>query len=495
MRALKLLTYYLLGIIGIICISVLPQVFATKGITDVFGYFQSLGSFLTKLPNPEEWVYRTRDSLVAFPIFEVIWEPYIYSMMIFGGAIILGFFLAFVLAFSSNLLPHKRLGGLKRVLDFLESIPDLVIAILLQILSVYVFKAFGVDLFRVAGFAGEKVFFAPIVTLAILPTVSLFKILLLMIEEEMLKEYVGFLKSKGIKEFGILIRHVFRNVLPTTFQHSKVIIWATLSSQFVIERIFNVHGLTSLIAESLTPMTIAVTLLLLYTPFFLLFQVVDLWLVDDPIKGEQLFTSEKYSFRPLHTITNFIYSIAHIHWREIKPWRPFVTVFKVIINHLKNYKIAIGSLFFIGMISVSLFYSITTDNHVEKEYIIYEADGLTLKSTPPHAPGEPFILGSNNEGVDLLDALVIGAKYTLVFALLIAVLRGFIGMLGGILYAFLLKSRQQEWTERLVDSIHFLPLSVIAYALLAPILIEGVSGFAYSLQIFRTRKPAPLGVG
>lgn len=481
MKPLKFITYYVLGIAGIICISVVPQVFATKGVGNLIGYFQELGSFLAKIPHPEEWVYQVWETNVEFPILDVIWEPFLYSMLIFLGAVSLGLFLAFVLAIVANFLPHSMVKGLKRIVDFLESIPDLVIAISLQMLSVYAYKAFGVDLFKVAGFAGEKVFFAPIVTLAILPMISLFKILFLTIEEELLKDYVGFLKSKGIQKIGILLRHVIRNVLPTTFHHSKVIIWATLSSQFVIERIFNVEGVTYLIVSSYTPMTIAVTLILIYTPFFMFFQLIDRWVIKTPVDNQQMRISKRYSIDPLQTMKEWVHAVLHIQWRKIKPWKPIINVFKTIISHMKNYKIAIGCLFFIGVISISFIYSITTNNHVDQQSLIYEADGLTLKSAPPHPPGEPFIIGSDKEGKDLLDQLIIGAKYTLLFGLLIAFLRVFIGMLGGIIYAFSLKVGKQRVIEKLVDSIHFLPLSVIAYVLLAPIILEGVTGFAYSL--------------
>ncbi|WP_164670833.1 ABC transporter permease subunit [Virgibacillus doumboii] len=69
-----------------------------------------------------------------------------------------------------------------------------------------------------------------------------------------------------------------------------------------------------------------------------------------------------------------------------------------------------------------------------------------------------------------MDQLIIGGKYTLFFGLLIALLRVLIGFLAGIFFAFSLGKKVQSWIEKLADSIHFIPLTIIAYVLLQPIL-------------------------
>ncbi|WP_404456160.1 ABC transporter permease subunit [Virgibacillus necropolis] len=476
MKFIRVGVFYLLGVFGIICISVFPQFFADAGLSNPLGYFEALGDFLLTFIQPASWVYQVPRSPGEFSLVGTLWEPFIYSMKILLGALLLGFSLAFIFAFFANFLPQKILQGIKRVLDFLESIPDIVIAALLQAFVIYVYKTYGLELFRVASYMDKQAYLGPIITLAILPMVSLFKIILLMIEEEFLKDYVGFLKSKGIQKMGILLRHVLKNILPTTFHHSKVIIWATLSSQFIIERIFNVHGLTFYVVGSFQPMTIAVALILLFTPFFLFFQLIDLWLNQDPLYNHQIKMNKRHSFQPFQYIKNMFTGMKHVNWYRFKPWAPI----QIFLTHMKNYKFAIGSLFFIGLISYSLIYSITTDNHIDKVGILYEDDGVSIKSTPPHAPTEPFLLGSDGAGYSIYDMLVIGAKYTLIFAIIIAVLRVFIGLIGGVFYAFAFGPRRQNWIEKMVDSIHFLPLSVIAYLLLAPILMEQFGGFAYS---------------
>jgi peptide/nickel transport system permease protein len=487
MKIIKLIVFYLLGIVAILCVSVFPQYFSTRGMPDSKGYVQQFASFFVDFLNPNKWLYAVSGSKGEFPIFDVLLEPFIYSMQILLGALGVGFFFAFWLALGASFLPKIVLEPVKRFLDFLESIPDLIIAALLQMLAIYLYKVSGVHVFRVASYT-ENVYLAPILTLAILPMVSMFKILLLMIEEELLKVYVVFLKSKGISSFAILMQHVLKNIMSISFHHMKLIIWGALSSQFIIERIFNIHGLTYYLLESFTPMTIAFTLMLIFTPFYFFFQLMELWLkAENPsihqISREGIWEKwkSKFSFHRVKMLVDTLQSFLK-EWKltSIRPWNSVVHMSFLFFQHMKNWKFAVGSLFFILTISYSLIYSIRTDNHVDQVRLLYEEDGVTLIGKAPFAPPEPFLFGSDGLGFSIFDQLVIGAKYTLFFALLIAFLRVFAGLVFGTFYAFRLKPQTQLWLGRMVDSIHFLPLSLVAYILLAPILLPTMQGFTYS---------------
>jgi peptide/nickel transport system permease protein len=496
MRLVRLITYYLLGIASIFCVSIFPQYFSTRGTPEAPGYFGQLSSFAQDLFKPESWIYKFESSQAGgAPMIEVMGPAFIYSMQILLGALVAGFSIALLLALGSIFLPKVVLNPIKRVLDVLESIPDLIFATLLQVLSIVIFKAFGVDLFQVASFK-EKAYFAPIVTLAILPLVSMFKILLLMIEEEFLKVYVTFVKSKGIDKFNILIRHILKNIMPISFHHIKIIIWGTLSSQFIIERVFNVHGLTYFLLDNFQPITIFVTLGLIFTPFYLLFQLVDIWLKEDqPLSYDTRRSSWRHKWRMQNMgagikgfFENILFSLKSINFKKISPFRPFINAVLLFGTHMKNWKFALGALFFIATISYSVIYSVSTHNHVDQVRLYYAEDGATLISAMPHAPTKPFFFGSDKLGFSLFDQLVIGAKYTLIFALLIALLRVLGGLLFGVLYAFHLGPRAQQWLGKLIDSIHFLPLSLVAYILLAPILMPAFTGFGFEFTYTFTER-------
>nr|WP_237458523.1 ABC transporter permease subunit [Pontibacillus yanchengensis] len=95
-----------------------------------------------------------------------------------------------------------------------------------------------------------------------------------------------------------------------------------------------------------------------------------------------------------------------------------------------------------------------------------------IEGGPPHPPGNPFLLGSDHYGFSILDQLIVGAKYTILGALIIVTLRIVIGFLFGVIYAFILNQKTQKIFEKITDSIHFIPLTVIAFILLRPVLIN-----------------------
>ena len=65
---------------------------------------------------------------------------------------------------------------------------------------VYVFKYFGVELMNFTEFGEEKIFLAPMITLSIIPMISFFRILIFIMEEELLKPHIEFAQSKGMSK-------------------------------------------------------------------------------------------------------------------------------------------------------------------------------------------------------------------------------------------------------------------------------------------------------
>jgi peptide/nickel transport system permease protein len=489
MKIMKLIFFYLLGLFAILCISVFPQYMYLKtNTTDAPGYLYQLFNFIQEFMDPSSWNYVLQSVTgltTETPILHVLWDPFVYSMQILLGAIFLGTLIAFILAAISIFMAKKHLPLIKSFLNILESIPDLVIATLLQMLVIYVYKSTGITIFNVATYMDNRAYFGPILTLSILPMISIYKILLISFEEELSKNYVLFLKNKGLSNRRILVRHVFKNIMPALFHHMKIVIWIVLSSQFIIERIFNVHGLTYYLIESFNPMTIAFTLLFLFTPFYFIFQIIDIWLFKDetyskPLVYRQKLTKISFIKKLNIAFQNLLFDLKNIKFKG-NPIA-FRRILISLLTYLKNWKVALGVSFFIVTISYSVIYGIITDNHVEKITLYFEEDGKTLIGVPPYAPPDPFLMGSDYVGVSIWDQLVVGAKYTLIFGLIIAFLRVFLGLLFGAIYTFVIPYRMQKWLEKFSDSLHFLPLSIVAYILLEPVLLGTNAGvYAFSL--------------
>ncbi|TCT26346.1 peptide/nickel transport system permease protein [Melghiribacillus thermohalophilus] len=484
MKIAKIAIHYILGVIGILAISVAPDVIRTYGVYDAWAYVKEFFQFVKAFVQPESWVFLYKDH--PQPILEFLWDPYVYSLQILLGAIFLGFFLAFMLAMLTVFSPPVIRLTVRRILDILESVPDVMIAFFLQFFTVYVFKKTGVFLFDFVSLGeDEPIYLAPIITLAILPMISLFKVLLLFIEEELMKHYVEFARSKGVKKAGVLFVHVLRNVVPSTFYHGKIILWGALSSLFIVETLFNMKGITYYMTHDFRPMVIAVSLLMIFTPFFIFYQIIDALLSADRLQGVPIQMSRpavKDRFKQTfdqQAFSRWLKSLSLKNlFRSIHVFRLAGWIVHLWFTHMKNIKFAAGFTFLFGLTVYSLVYSLVTGSAVKQVMFLKNEEGKII-SGPPHPPSSAFWFGSDRFGYSIFDQIIVGAKYTLFFAFLIAMLRILLGFLFSLIYAFKWKPSVQKWAEKIVDSIHFLPLSVIALLLLEPILIGMNSEWVY----------------
>ncbi|XXM71583.1 ABC transporter permease subunit [Lysinibacillus sphaericus] len=446
---LKFMFYYFLGLIGIIAISAAPESMRVRGVYNFIGYSEEAVKFFIAFWDKDNWSYTYKGNTEHF--MDMLWEPYLYSLKVLGSALATGLVLALILTVFTVFLPRWMTSPIKKLLNFLETVPDLMFAFLLQLSIVYIFKRFGFVFMQFTELGEEKIYLAPIITLSIIPMISFFRILILITEEELLKPHIEFAKSKGMSKWKILLSHVFKNISPSLFSHGKIIIWGMLSSLFVIEAIYNMRGITYYIVQDFRPMVIAIALLLIFTPFFVLYQGVYLWV------------------NPSDEEDNTKYKKDKARWTEWKIWGWLNSLRRLWWQHMHNPKFALGfsALFF--MILFSFLYSILKENPIH--YIKYlKNDEGRIISGPPHEPSSEMILGSDIFGYSIMDQLIVGTKYTLLFGLIVAVLRVAGGFYLGLFYHFHLKATRKKWLDRLVDSIHFLPLSMIAYLLLRPVL-------------------------
>src|SRR4051812_29204530 len=102
MKLVRFITYYLLGMISIFCVSIFPHFFSTRGVPNAQGYFEQLISFGKDLFKPESWIYKMEVSKAGgTPMMEIMWPAFIYSMQILAGALSIGFIVAILLALGS----------------------------------------------------------------------------------------------------------------------------------------------------------------------------------------------------------------------------------------------------------------------------------------------------------------------------------------------------------------------------------------------------------
>ena len=156
----------------------------------------------------------------------------------------------------------------------LESIPDILIILLSQLLVVIIFQKTGFMPVKLAGIGEERARLLPIICLTLPTTLLFIKLLLLRFREELEKDYSIFAKSKGLSLRHILTNHISRNVLLTTIYYAKTNILFMLSNLYIIEWIFNTYGMFVFVKENSKLEIFTVSLIILYVPLFILFRLL-----------------------------------------------------------------------------------------------------------------------------------------------------------------------------------------------------------------------------
>lgn len=218
------------------------------------------------------WEYSIRN--LKYPLFPDVFEKYQYSMTIFFGALLTGLAAALILTFFTTLLPRFLQRIVYGLLTFLESLPDLFIVVVLQFTVIYIYQSTGILVANISNVYNNPIYLLPILTLAILPTIQLFKIALLLMKDEQHKPYVTVARAMGLSRFYITIVHVFRNILTSLVQYYKTIFVFMLSNLFIVEYVFNLNGIMNILLNT-KGVAFMVTALMIAIPFSLLFEIAE----------------------------------------------------------------------------------------------------------------------------------------------------------------------------------------------------------------------------
>ncbi|CQR46130.1 Dipeptide transport system permease protein DppB [Paraliobacillus sp. PM-2] len=476
-KLIRFTLYYILGIIGILFISATPALFQSTHLIDISFYVEQLIELMKSIVQPENWTYYYLDRELS--VISFLWDPYVYSTSLFIGALFLGFGLAFLLAIFTMFLPSSVKQIVKRVLGFLESIPDLMVAFLIQLLVVFIYQHTDILLMKFVTLGEERIYLAPIVVLSFLPMVSMYRVLSLLLDEEMTKPYVELARSKGLREHFIIVRHVLQNSMKSVFYQSKIIVWTTLSSLFVVEYIFNINGLSNFILSDFRPLVLTIGLTMIFTPLFLIYQGVEVFVFKEAYHSTTVHLKKKNNVKQKQLKIEKTQKVnPKLSFTAIKKY--VIRLLKSFVQYMKNFKFITGFTVIFGLVIISFVHTISHDNPVQQYVLVYD-DAGNLVSNKPHPPSNYVPMGSDYLGYSIKDQLLTGAKYTILFAASISLLRIFFGFLLAIPYAFFIKDKWQRWIRKCVDGFHYLPLTVISVVLLSSLLMGGVTGFSNSL--------------
>lgn len=221
----------------------------------------------------------------AQSLTEVIIEPYSYTSLLIICILMLSIIIGVLLSLVTILLPEKLKNVVHQIVFFIESIPDVVLIFSIQLGIIWIFKKSAVLLVNPIG-GPQDVYLLPILVTSILPSIMLFQITIISLEEEKDKAYVEFAYSKGLSSAGILLIHIFRNVSVTVFSKIQFLLWFIISNLLITEYLFNMKGLFSFIYRNLhSSEVLVICLLMIFLPLYFL-DYVGKW-ITNRLSGER----------------------------------------------------------------------------------------------------------------------------------------------------------------------------------------------------------------
>jgi peptide/nickel transport system permease protein len=150
----------------------------------------------------------------------------------------------------------------------------------------------------------------------------------------------------------------------------------------------------------------------------------------------------------------------------------------ILLRLLKNPYFLLGFLVISGMLVGSFIHQYAYDSEIKQTMWLLDENNDLIDSAPL-PPSKDNFLGTDRDGYDLFMMLLLGAKYTLIFAFMVALLRVLLSLAVGILYGtFFMKYKR--YIDGLVDAFHYIPITLISIFILAPIILETPMGFTYS---------------
>ncbi|WP_273379286.1 ABC transporter permease [Symbiobacterium thermophilum] len=126
------------------------------------------------------------------------------------------------------------------------SIPDFLLILLGQMLTIWSYRNFGVRLWSVLGVqGGERGWVLPLLALSIIPMAYTARLISTALDEAMREDYIRTARAKGVPEVLVVLKHAMRNALPRALNGMPAMLNVTLSSQLVVEVLTNHYGIGS----------------------------------------------------------------------------------------------------------------------------------------------------------------------------------------------------------------------------------------------------------
>lgn len=275
---------FIAACIGIVIFGAIPSLFFTVGTEEgpLAMFFKTVKSILYSLVHYDELTIMMRGT--EYKLYPLILEGALYSLTLILGALILAYITSILLTIGTMQFPKWLREKINFFILFLESLPDILVVLVLQLVIVVLYKKTDILLMKVVTVGDSQAFLLPIICLALLPTIQLYRITVHLFEEELFKDYVLLGRAKGLHHTFLLVVHVFRNTAISLFFNLKNTIWFMLSTLVVVELLFGIFGITYYLTTYMAPEVFTFILLFLFVPIFIFYHIVKM-VIERTIKG------------------------------------------------------------------------------------------------------------------------------------------------------------------------------------------------------------------
>ncbi|MEG9298323.1 ABC transporter permease subunit [Mangrovibacillus sp. Mu-81] len=254
-------------------------------------YIHTLREIILQLLNPSSIIIEVGGTPAPkkYPIYPLFFQLFSYSCLLLFLAFLAAALISTLLSYLFMFLPKKVYRLCLKLMDLLDSLPDVLIIVFIQLFIIWFFKQTHILLFDIYTLGEEKVYLLPIICLAIMPIAFLTKNFLFQLREEEDKPYVEYSFSKGFSKAYTIWVHLFRNVWIHFYYHIKPIFLLMLSNLLIIEILFNINGFMNVLLDvsQRQPSAFFLGMLMIYIPFFIVFSLGSLllkkWLPDEEV--------------------------------------------------------------------------------------------------------------------------------------------------------------------------------------------------------------------
>ena len=246
---------------------------------NVNAYVHQLIHTIEYLFNGNMLEYYTRGR--NLPLFPTLWDAYSLSMSYLVASLIVSVGAGILLTIMTMVLPKQTRAYIKGLFFIVESLPDIFVILLAQLGVIWIYKQTDLLLFNVTSGFNDQAIFLPIFILSLLPSVYIYKYLLLSFEEEENQLYVELAKGKGINRYRILMDHMFRNAMVSLFNHFKGVFLFALANLLMLELIFEMNGIMKFIYKygAVNTEMVTLSLYMIFLPAFVLFTSIE-WFIE-----------------------------------------------------------------------------------------------------------------------------------------------------------------------------------------------------------------------